>query len=83
MKLICIRGQESTLSAGAVVEMVEGEEMVYWAASGILWPIFGVRLKVASSLSENQSSEHLSQHRSMEFSSLKIACPFRVRRLES
>lgn len=38
-------------ATGAVVELLEGDEMVYRAASGTALPFKGVRLKVAASLS--------------------------------
>jgi diguanylate cyclase (GGDEF)-like protein/PAS domain S-box-containing protein len=40
-----------TLASGAVVEMVEGDEMVYRAAYGVLVPHVGLRLKMHDSLS--------------------------------
>ncbi|HOY22733.1 MAG TPA: diguanylate cyclase [Cellvibrio sp.] len=40
-----------TLATGAVVEMVEGDEMVYQAATGILNEHIGLRLKIGASLS--------------------------------
>jgi PAS domain S-box-containing protein len=51
MELICERMQRITQAAGAVVEMAEGDEMVYRAASGNAAKSVGLRLKQATSLS--------------------------------
>jgi signal transduction histidine kinase/ActR/RegA family two-component response regulator len=51
MKLCCVKTQELTGATGAVVEMVEGEEMVYVATSGTLRDTIGVRLNIHTSLS--------------------------------
>lgn len=51
MKLICQRTQELTHASGAVVELVEGNEMVYSTASGSLSISLGVRLSKYDSLS--------------------------------
>lgn len=51
MNLICKRTQELTLAEGAVVEMAEGDEMVYRATTGTLENSLGVRLKISTSLS--------------------------------
>lgn len=51
MKLCCVRTQELTGAAGAVVEMVEGQEMIYVATSGSLNNTMGIRLNIHSSLS--------------------------------
>ena len=51
MELICDRTQLLTHAEGAVIEMAEGDEMVYTAGSGSLKSMVGVRLKIASSLS--------------------------------
>lgn len=51
MNLICERTEKITNAVGAVVELVDGEDMVYKAATGILAKTVGLRLKLASSLS--------------------------------
>lgn len=51
MKLICLKTQVLTNAGGAVVEMAEGEEMVYRATSGTLLNSLGVKLNIHSSLS--------------------------------
>lgn len=51
MHLICSRTRELTGAAGAVVEMAEGDEMVYRSSCGSLENALGVRLKIATSLS--------------------------------
>lgn len=51
MKLICQKSQLLTVASGAVVEMLEGDEMVYRACHGTLENSLGVRLKANSSLS--------------------------------
>ena len=51
MMLICQRTQALTVAAGAVVEMAEGEDMVYRACSGSLAQSLGLHLKRATSLS--------------------------------
>lgn len=51
MNLIAVRSCEITRSAAAVVEMMEGEEMVYRAAAGTAAPHVGLRLPVSGSLS--------------------------------
>ena len=51
MKLICVKTQNLTRAIGAVVEIAEGEDMVYRAVSGMLEKSLGTRLKVSSSLS--------------------------------
>lgn len=51
MKLVCQHTQELTKASGAVIEMQEGDEMIYTAGSGTLANVIGIRLKVASSLS--------------------------------
>lgn len=45
------RAQELTRSAGAIVEIMDGGDMVYLAASGTAEPQIGLRLSAASSLS--------------------------------
>lgn len=51
MAVITERTQDLTRADGAVIEMVEGDELVYRAASGIVTPYVGLRLKVGTSLS--------------------------------
>jgi PAS domain S-box-containing protein len=50
-EVITQRAQELTGAAGAVVEMAEGDEMVYRAASGMAKPHLGLRLPLEGSLS--------------------------------
>ena len=45
------RAQELTHSTGAVVELVDGDNLVYWSASGNVSPQLGMRVPVAGSLS--------------------------------
>jgi EAL domain-containing protein (putative c-di-GMP-specific phosphodiesterase class I)/putative methionine-R-sulfoxide reductase with GAF domain len=45
------RAQELTHAAGAVVEILDGDELVYWSASGALEPELGLRVGVKNSLS--------------------------------
>ena len=45
------RAQELTRSTGAVVEMRDGEDMLYWSASGIAEQHLGLRLPSGESLS--------------------------------
>jgi two-component system sensor histidine kinase/response regulator len=51
LNLIAARTQELTHAFGAVVELAEGKEMVYTAASGRAAPYIGLRTPLASSLS--------------------------------
>jgi len=51
MKLIASRGQELTGATAGVIEIAEGDEMVYRVTTGEATPFLGVRLKMASSLS--------------------------------
>ncbi|HVK99604.1 MAG TPA: diguanylate cyclase [Dongiaceae bacterium] len=51
MTTVSERMQAITPATGAVVELVEGDKMVYRAASGSMLPFVGKRLKIASSLS--------------------------------
>ena len=51
LSLIAARTQELTHASGAVVELAEGDEMVYTAASGRAAPYVGLRTPLASSLS--------------------------------
>jgi signal transduction histidine kinase len=50
MNLICGRTQTLTRATGATVELVEGDELVYCAATGSAAPHVGLRLKVGASL---------------------------------
>lgn len=45
------RAQELTRSTGAVVEILDGEDLVYWAASGTAHAQVGLRMPAAGSLS--------------------------------
>jgi diguanylate cyclase len=51
MQLIASRGQELTGANAGVIEIVEGEEMVYRVTTGEATPFLGERLRVGSSLS--------------------------------
>jgi EAL domain-containing protein (putative c-di-GMP-specific phosphodiesterase class I) len=51
VEIITRRAQELTRSSGAVVEMIDGEEMVYWSASGSTSSQLGLRLPIDGSLS--------------------------------
>ncbi|MEG4204773.1 diguanylate cyclase [Microcoleus sp. Pol7_A1] len=51
MAVIAERTQDLTRADGAVIEIVEGDELVYRAASGIATPYIGLRIKVGTSLS--------------------------------
>src|SRR4051812_48544115 len=51
MTLITARTQALTCASGAAVELAEGEDMVYRAATGSTEPFLGLRLKIATSLS--------------------------------
>ncbi len=51
MQLICVRIEKLTEASGAVVELVEGDEMVYRACSGTLSNSLGLRLNKDTSLS--------------------------------
>ncbi|WP_404785354.1 EAL domain-containing protein [Altericista sp. CCNU0014] len=51
MTLIVERAQQLTHASGSIIEMVEGNELVYRAASGQVAPYVGLRLKVNASLS--------------------------------
>ncbi len=51
MQLIASRGQELTGANAGVIEIADGEEMVYRVTSGEATPFLGVRLKMATSLS--------------------------------
>lgn len=51
MQLVTQQTQKLTKAAGAIVELAEGEEMVYRAAAGIAEPQLGLRLNRTGSLS--------------------------------
>ncbi|MFP5389705.1 MAG: diguanylate cyclase [Thermoleophilia bacterium] len=51
MQLIATRAQELTEASAGVVEIADGEEMVYRVTTGEATPFLGVRLKMAASLS--------------------------------
>jgi diguanylate cyclase (GGDEF)-like protein len=51
MSLVAERAQQLTSAVGAVVELAEGDDMVYRAASGLAESHLGMRLQRASSLS--------------------------------
>ena len=51
MAVIAERTQDLTRADGAVIEILEGDELVYRAASGIVSAYVGLRLKVGTSLS--------------------------------
>jgi diguanylate cyclase (GGDEF)-like protein len=51
MQLVAERSQELTAASGAVIELADGDEMVYEVAAGEATPYVGLRLKQAGSLS--------------------------------
>lgn len=51
MALVCQHAQDQTHADGGVVEIAEGDEMVYRAATGSAAGALGVRLKIQTSLS--------------------------------
>src|ERR1700754_2934330 len=51
MHLIAERTHAVTAAQGSVIEMLEGDEMVYRAASGSATAFLGLRIKAAGSLS--------------------------------
>ena len=51
MQLIASRAQELTRANAGVIEIVDGDEMVYRVTTGEATPFLGVRLKMATSLS--------------------------------
>jgi len=51
MRLIAARGQELTGANAGVIEIADGDEMVYRVVTGEATPFLGVRLKQATSLS--------------------------------
>lgn len=52
MTLVTDRALLLTSGDGAAVELLEGDDMVYRATSGIAWSQLGLRVKAASSLSD-------------------------------
>jgi diguanylate cyclase len=57
MQLIAQRAQELTRASSGVIELAEGEEMVYAVTSGEATPFLGTRLRLATSLSGRCVSE--------------------------
>ena len=51
MQLIAERAQELTRASAGLIEIADGDEMVYRVTTGEATPFLGVRLKMASSLS--------------------------------
>ncbi len=51
MELIAERAQELTRASAGLIELLEGEEMVYAVTTGEATPYLGMRLKAAASLS--------------------------------
>jgi diguanylate cyclase (GGDEF)-like protein len=51
MRETVVQARRLTRADGAVIEMVEGDDMVYRAVAGTAEPYLGLRLRVASSLS--------------------------------
>jgi diguanylate cyclase (GGDEF)-like protein len=51
MQLIAERGQKLTRATAGVIELAEGDEMVYRVTTGEATPYLGTRLKIESSLS--------------------------------
>jgi diguanylate cyclase (GGDEF)-like protein len=51
MELIASRGQQLTGASAGVVELADGEEMVYRVTTGEATPFLGARVKMATSLS--------------------------------
>ncbi|KAF0812253.1 putative signaling protein [Andreprevotia sp. IGB-42] len=51
MRIVVERMLKLTPATGAVVELADGDEMVYRAASGVVAPYVGLRLAIAGSLS--------------------------------
>jgi diguanylate cyclase (GGDEF)-like protein len=51
MELIASRGQELTRGSAGVIELADGDEMVYWTTTGEATPFLGVRLGRETSLS--------------------------------
>jgi len=58
MHLVASRTQDFTRAHGAAVEMLEGDEMVYAAATGTAEKFVGLRLKASGSLSGQSVSEN-------------------------
>ena len=51
VEVVTRRAQELTHSSGAVVELLDGDELVYWAGSGSVKTSIGLRMKTNASLS--------------------------------
>jgi diguanylate cyclase (GGDEF)-like protein len=51
MELIARRAQDLTQGSGGVIEIADGDEMIYRVTTGEATPFLGVRLKMAASLS--------------------------------
>jgi endonuclease YncB( thermonuclease family) len=51
MELIARRAQDLTRGSGGVIEIADGDEMVYRVTTGEATPFLGVRLKMDASLS--------------------------------
>ena len=51
VSVVTRRAQELTASSGAVVELIDGDELVYWAATGTVEPLLGLRVRADNSLS--------------------------------
>jgi EAL domain-containing protein (putative c-di-GMP-specific phosphodiesterase class I) len=51
VEVVTCRAQELTHSSGAVVELLDGDDLVYWAASGSAIPHLGLRISADRSLS--------------------------------
>jgi diguanylate cyclase (GGDEF)-like protein len=51
MELIASRGQQLTRASAGVIEIADGDEMVYRVTTGEATPFLGVRLRMAASLS--------------------------------
>ena len=51
VEVVTRRAQELTHSTGAVVELLDGDDLVYWSASGTVAPQLGMRVNADKSLS--------------------------------
>ena len=51
VEVVTRRAQELTHSTGAVVELLDGDDLVYWSASGTVIPQLGLRVDTNKSLS--------------------------------
>lgn len=80
MAVIAERAQYLTHADGAVIELIEGEEIVYRATSGIAAPYIGLRLQIATSLSGRciMSGEILYCHDSETDSRVDLAACRRI-----